>query len=887
MPSPAPTERSHARFFVVAAAVLGTVAGASVAMWLRFDRSWVAREIVAAGLFGAALLLTTVGVRLQAQRRWQRLAEQVTRPVAAGYVGALVAQAEAAMRFVGADGAAIVWTDGAPSVAAAAGGVPKGWGVGATVTVPVGRGWGGHGPAVAARALRHGGARAAAVVVWSSRPTLRALVRLSSAVRAGATAIERARLDDAERRSSLGASHARRQLALLLSASATLAQAIDDWGPAFDALAAEIVPEHADFFAIDLIGADGGELGDTAHDAGGTHGTTGAGEGGLSRVVWADARRAPTGALSPAWREETAAIMAAGRPALLRKGHDASAQRTDLGLDSLAIIPVQVHGAVCGAISVGTRVPRRGLRPSDVEAYEELASRCSRALERVRLYRQTQSAARAAQVNAARVQALFEASPLAIVEVDPSGELSSANVAAVSLFRWARPPRPRVLPHEVAGALPALRGRLAAGQTVVADRVQVRWEDGSGSSLSVAAAIVPRGGLVCIFTDITQRELLEREVQQKQRMEALGRMAGGVAHDFNNLLTVIVGYSDLLAARLGPDDPSYADVDAIRMAGQHAAAFTEQLLTISNSRRVELHSVDLTDAVRALEPVLRRLVGDDIALVIDAERGAWIEIDEGQLEQVLLNLVVNARDAMPNGGVVAITAGGATGPDGAPAVELIVRDSGTGMDAGTLERCFDPFFTTKGRGKGTGLGLATVYGIVDHAGGEITAESTVGAGTTFRATFPAGRPTAPTVAPRPNGAAERGGGGRTVLLVEDEPDVRAYTRTVLAGAGYTVVEAAGAAAALAVVGALASPPALLVTDVLMPGMAGPELVAALSAAGADVPVLFVSGYIEDVRRDELLRGTPSSRFLAKPFTPSALLAAVGDVLDAAAAQPSA
>ncbi len=470
--------------------------------------------------------------------------------------------------------------------------------------------------------------------------------------------------------------------------------------------------------------------------------------------------------------------------------------------------------------------------------------------------------------------------------MDAAAELRSANPAAVSLFRWAPPPAPRLLPAEVAGAFASLRARISAGHTVVADRIVVPWDDGSSSSLSVAAALVRRqqGGdedLMCIFTDVTQRDLLEREVQQKQRMEALGRMAGGVAHDFNNLLTVIVGYSDLLATRLGPDDPSYADVDAIRVAGQQAAAFTEQLLTISTAKRAEVRTVDFARAVRDLEPVLRRLVGPDVAFSLAADpTTGWIAIDEGQLEQVLLNLVVNARDAMPDGGLLSITTDG-----DASSVELVVRDTGVGMDADTLERCFDPFFTTKGRTKGTGLGLATVYGIVDQAEGEIAAESAVGVGTTFRVRFPAVLPTMARAAesgaagapPLPHGDA------RTVLLVEDERDVRTYTRTVLLNAGYCVLDAPGAVEALEIARNLTEVPAALVTDVLMAGMTGPELAHELRALYPGLPVLFISGYVEDQRRVELVRGTPASAFLAKPFTPSELLSSVATVLEAGAA----
>jgi signal transduction histidine kinase/ActR/RegA family two-component response regulator len=884
MPSPDATDHavavaadrsavSRARVVVAAAAAIGTAVGASTAVWLRFDRSELARSLVAAGLFGAGVFAATIALRLRAQQRWSRAATAIAAARAPGSVGGLAAQAEAARRFLRADGTAIVWTDdpGAPRVAAVAGGTPAGWTAGATVALDV--------EASAVRPLL-GGQRPGALVVWPRQSSRLARWRLGRAMHAGSGAIERARLDDAERRSRLGASHARRHLSMLVSASATLAHAIDDWQPTFQALAAELVPEHADYFAVDVVG-------DGSTD--------------VVRVAAAHSRGAlATVALAPppGAREELSALLAAGRSALLRDGRDRSAQLAALGLQSLAVIPVPAQGATgtgvtgTGAtgvvMSVGTTGPRRGLRPSDVEAYEELAARCGQALERVRLYRQTQDAARAAQLNAARVQALFEASPLAIIEVDPAGGLQSANAAAVALFQWGPPPSPRRPPAEVEAMFAPLREQLVGGHAVVADRVLVHRPDGSGASLSVAAAIVPGGGIVCIFTDVTQREALERELQQKQRMEALGRMAGGVAHDFNNLLTVIVGYSDLLAARMGASDPSYGDVEAIRVAGQQAAAFTEQLLTISKTRQGEPGPVELGRAVRTLEPVLRRLVGDDIALVIDLAPGTpAIAIDEGQLEQVVLNLVVNARDAMPEGGVVAISTGTAPGADGAPMAELIVRDGGVGMDAATLERCFDPFFTTKGRTKGTGLGLATVYGIVDHAGGEITVESEVGAGTTFRAVWPAAAPTsaAPAAAVVPR-SAPAGGGGRTVLLVEDEPDVRAYAGRVLSSAGYEVVAAAGGAEALATVADMAAAPALLVTDVLMPGMEGPELAASLAELQPGVPVLFVSGYIEDVRREQLLRGTPSSAFLAKPFTPAALLDAVDRARNAAAAQPS-
>jgi len=1037
---PTPRTRARRRWLLPATAALGAAIGATATIWLHVDHNRGARELVGGGLVAVLVLTATLGTRLGEQRRWRRLVEQSAHPAAASVPGSLAAQAEAARQFVGADAAAIVWSDGPDSlsVGALAGSAPPrlrvGAALGATAMIPPGRRsrWTpGHelpdgdpcrveGTSVVARPLAARGELAGTIVMWSARPTVGARLRLSRAARAGAAAIERARLDDAERRSRLGASHARRHLAMLVAASATLARAIDDWQPAFEALASEIVPLHADYFAVDLIRDDGG-----LERVAAAHADPGRIE--LSRRPERD---------WPGWRDEMRDALGHSHVLLFhdrrggvqitdaaRPGDGISALHRSLELESWAIVPIRVRTDIVGAISVGTLAHRRGLRPSDVETYEELASRSALTIERVRLYTASESAARVAEANAARLvraveaaptlasslnvadilqrtarqafrtmdarlaavqltrrgaapviawwpavpsfqesarqllsggasprpraavpivlpgsassgvlvvdrppgqnfsseeesvlrllsqltdaairhaevyeaavtnerrlQALVEASPLAIIEVDGRGKVLSHNPAAASLFRWHPAMGARLLPSEVSDMFPGLRKRLSAGHTVVADRTVVHWPDGHALSLSVAAAIVPRqtgsdDDLVCILTDVTQRELLEREVQQKQRMEALGRLAGGVAHDFNNLLTVIVGYSDLLARRLGDGHPSYGDVDAIRVAGQQAAAFTEQLLTISHNRVLEMRAVDLARAVHNLEPVLRRLVGDNVVFIIDAPpESGHIAIDEGQLEQVLLNLVVNAQDAMPDGGTLVIT----TGLVGADEVELTVRDTGVGMDAATLERCFDPFFTTKGRSKGTGLGLATVYGVIDQAGGEITVESTEGRGTLFQVVFPsvAAAEVEPALAAGAAPARTNGGSGSDrVLLVEDEREVRAYARLVLDDAGFRVVEAADGREALAVASRLTGPPAILVTDVLMPGMSGPELAAELTAAHPGLPVLYLSGYVDDERREQLLRDTPSSRFLAKPFRPAELVAAVDGVLDAAA-----
>src|SRR5581483_8150092 len=313
----------------------------------------------------------------------------------------------------------------------------------------------------------------------------------------------------------------------------------------------------------------------------------------------------------------------------------------------------------------------------------------------------------------------------------------------------------------------------------------------------------------------------------------------------------------------------------IREAGNRAAAFTEQLLTISRRRVVDEATVALDETVRALEPVLRRLLGGDVTFVVRSDPHAgWVNLDKGQLEQVILNLVVNARDAMPDGGMLTVCVDAWRGEDGAPWAVLTVTDTGIGMAAATIERCFEPFFTTKGLAKGTGLGLATVYSVVDQAGGAVTVDSTVGKGTTMRVMFPTvapakEQPASPSQPERPAPTEA------TILLVEDDEMVRTFARNILEGAGYAVLAAADGAQALEL-GRLMEPPCALVADVVMPGISGPDVAAALPG----IPALYISGYVEDERRAGLLEATPSSRCLAKPFRPEELLDAVGELLAA-------
>ncbi len=394
--------------------------------------------------------------------------------------------------------------------------------------------------------------------------------------------------------------------------------------------------------------------------------------------------------------------------------------------------------------------------------------------------------------------------------------------------------------------------------------------------------------LVGACLDVTERRRLEEQLRQSQKMEAVGRLAGGVAHDFNNLLTVINGYSELLLSRLPEEDPNRAAAAAIRDAGGRAARITQQLLAFSRKAVVEPRVLDLNALVRQSAEMLRRLLGEDVVLTtaLDPRLGR-IRGDAGQIEQVILNLSLNARDAMPQGGRLTletrpVTVGeedASRPPDLAPGqyARLTVADTGVGMPAEVMANLFEPFFTTKAAGKGTGLGLAVVHGVVKQSGGHVEVRSEVGAGTIITVLFPVVSPPGP--------GAEIGEardqpprGNEVVLVVEDEAAVRKVIREALEVQGYTVLEAAGGPEAVRVVEAHPGTIALLVTDVVMPEMAGPHLVRKIRERQPGLPVVYVSGHAEDTMFRHGLSGTGDA-FLQKPFTPQALAGTVRAVLD--------
>lgn len=391
-------------------------------------------------------------------------------------------------------------------------------------------------------------------------------------------------------------------------------------------------------------------------------------------------------------------------------------------------------------------------------------------------------------------------------------------------------------------------------------------------------------------TEEALRQSTEQQ-RQLQKMEALGRLAGGVAHDFNNLLTIILGYSDLALQHRPEDDRLYSGLVQIRKAGERGSELTRHLLAFSRKQPLQPVVLNLNTVLTDVEKMLQRLLGADIDIVLATDRALGsVQADPGQIEQVLLNLAVNARDAMPQGGTLTIETTNVTLAEALPAgmermhpgayVLLTVSDTGGGMDADTQAHIFEPFFTTKAQGKGTGLGLSTVYGIVEQSGGQITVTSAPDQGTTFRVYLPRvqQRPTALT--PRSTPFAP-GQGSETILLVEDEPGVRALLSTSLQQYGYIVLEAEHGAAALQLSGQHAGPIQLLVTDIVMPQLSGPELAVRLKATRPEIRTLFLSGYTGETI-DHASISDSTTMLLLKPIVPSAFERAVRTLLDAPA-----
>jgi PAS domain S-box-containing protein len=391
-----------------------------------------------------------------------------------------------------------------------------------------------------------------------------------------------------------------------------------------------------------------------------------------------------------------------------------------------------------------------------------------------------------------------------------------------------------------------------------------------------------------VLTDISERKLLEEQIRQSQKLEAIGLLSGGIAHDFNNLLSVIISYGQFLVDDLAAHDPRRADAEAIVSAGERASALTRQLLAFSRRQVLEPTTTDLDAVVGGVDKMLRRLIGEDVELIVRGQAPHTIRVDVGQLEQVIMNLAVNARDAMPSGGRLVIdteevevdehVATEIGCPAGSYAV-LSVSDTGCGMDDATRARIFEPFFTTKPSGHGTGLGLSTVYGIVRQSGGAVTVYSEPGLGTVFRVFLPLVDAPAATRARRQS-AATRPGGHETVLVVEDDARVRDAVTRILENEGYTVLRAKDGGEAFSVFDGHAGRIDLLLSDVILPGTSGPDIATGVQLRSGETRVLFMSGYTDHpTLREGVLRG--SLQLLHKPFSRTGLVAKVREILDAA------
>ena len=569
------------------------------------------------------------------------------------------------------------------------------------------------------------------------------------------------------------------------------------------------------------------------------------------------------------------------------------------GLRAVACVPLCVHGRVRGVFALYTAEPGFFDR-AEVQLLEELGASISFGLEAVER-EELRIAAEDASANAyRRFRAIFEHANDAIILLDRH-RVVDCNPRAEALFGLTRPGLLDAAPAALAPAEQA-DGRSSGEafddrvRTALAGEAQyfawtVLRADGTTVDVEVGLSAVELDGrpmLVAMVRDITDRQRLEGELREAQKMEAVGRLAGGIAHDFNNLLQVITGFAGLALEGLPRTDPSYEPFREIAGAAHRATELTGRLLTFSRKQPTAPILLDLNAAIADMESMLRRLIGEDIEIhTVPAAGLGRVRVDPNLVSQVLLNLAANARDAMPHGGALTVrTVSADIGEsDARKHVELtpgryaviIVSDTGAGMSDEVQARIFEPFFTTKPRGKGTGLGLSTVYGVVRQSGGHVRCTSKVGVGTTFEIYLP-------TVQEALEGGelAEGGDlryrGSETILLVEDEGQVRRLARQILERFGYHVLEAASGQQAVAIAGSYPAPIHLLLTDVIMPGMAGPQVAAQVRTVRADAKVLFMSGYTDDALVSHGMLDQRSV-VLQKPFSPAALGARVREVLE--------
>ncbi len=525
-----------------------------------------------------------------------------------------------------------------------------------------------------------------------------------------------------------------------------------------------------------------------------------------------------------------------------------------------------------------------------------LAALLAIALFEVGRNRQARRAAEEHARQEERYRILFERNVAGVFRTDVTGRVLDCNEAFARMLGCAS--RDDVMRRQAWDFYPdragrqALIDRLRIERSIANAEIVVKRADGTTGVLLESATLIDAGDgtsstVEGTVLDITRQRELEEQYRQAQRLESIGLLAGGVAHDFNNSLTAINGYAELSLSSLPDDDPGAPMLREIQKAAQHAASLTRQLLAFSRRQHLQPEVINLNAIIGDIRGLLRRVIGEDVTLETHLDPVlSNVRADPGQLQQVIMNLAVNARDAMPSGGRLTITTANVSIPDDGPVeagglagavVRLAVTDTGHGIDPQIQGRVFEPFFTTKERGRGTGLGLSTVYGIVKQSGGHIRLRSEPGRGTTFEIDLPSAEGSV--VSPTPNSAAEATAlsGTETILVVEDHPDVRRIVVESLTHFGYRVLEAGHGDEALAICESYAGSIDLLLADVVMPGKPGPAVAEACSRVRPGLRTVFMSGYTDNVLQRELT-ADQSARYIQKPFTPAQIAAKVRAVL---------